>query len=123
MEISDENPKVESLSTINAGGSKSVRDPLPRIEKGKHDEPPGLDESSYSGSGGYSGSGANSSTGAYSGSGAAAIDVERTKKLLPVKPIMVSVHACGQPRSFVVSAIHSQFNSPLTLLSVRSPAI
>jgi hypothetical protein len=99
MEVSDEKPKVESLSTANAVDSKSVRDLLPRIEKDKHDEPPGLDESSYSGSGGYSGSGANSSTGAYSGSGAAAVDVERKKKILPVEPIMVSVHACVRPAS------------------------
>jgi hypothetical protein len=124
MEISDEKPKLESLSTASARGSKSVGGPLPRIDEDKHDEPPGLDESSYSGSGGYSGIGANSSTGGNSGSGAAAaVDIERKQNILPVEPIMVSVHACGQPRSFIVSAIHSQLTSPLTLLSVRSPLI
>jgi hypothetical protein len=99
MEVNDE--RVESLSTSNAGDSPSVGDTLPRIEKDKHDEPPGLEESSYSGSGGYSGSGANSSSGAYSGSSAAAGDVVVRKKKL-VYPMMVSVHPCGQPRSSIV---------------------
>jgi hypothetical protein len=102
MEVNEE--RVESLSTANAGDSQSVGDALPRIEKDRHDEPPGLEESSYSGSGGYSGSGANSSSAAYSGSGATAVEVIRKKKLA----YTVMVSACGQPLSSIVSAIHSQ---------------
>jgi hypothetical protein len=105
MDGNDEN--LESLSTVNAGDRQSAGELLPRIEKDKHDEPPGLDESSYSGSGGYSGSGTNSSTGAYSDSGATAVDVERKKKLFSDEPIMVSLYTCGQPRFSIGSAMHS----------------
>jgi hypothetical protein len=111
MEVKDE--KLESLSTANAGDSPSVGDALPRIDKDKPNEPPGLEESSYSGGGGYSGSGANSSAGAYSGSSADAFDAVRKKK--PAYRMMVSVQTCGQPRSSIVTAIHSQYTCPLTL--------
>jgi hypothetical protein len=105
MEVNDE--KVELLSTANTGDSQSLGDALPRIEKDKHDELPGLDESSYSGSCGYSGSGTNSSSGAYSSSSAAAVEVVRKKKV--VHPMMVSVHTCSQPRYFIVTEVHYQY--------------
>jgi hypothetical protein len=96
VEMESSNKKLESLSTVNAGDNRSAGDPLPQTEKETHDELPGLDESSYSSSGATaSGSGATTTA-----------DVDRNNNL--VEPIMVSVHACGQPRSSIISAIHSQ---------------